>query len=81
MLIAKDFLGGIIRNVHAAGRKLEAAGLNEAAAAVLPIGTADYPTPAARPQFTVLDKSKIKDTFGIHIPHWQDALRRCVARL
>lgn len=60
---------------------LEAAGLTEAAAAVRPIGTADYPTPATRPLFTVLDKSKIKDTFGIHIPHWQDALRRCVARL
>lgn len=60
---------------------LEAAGLHEAAADVTPVHTADYPTAATRPAYAVLDKTKIKDTFGLKIPHWQDGLRRCIARL
>lgn len=39
-----------------------------------PIPTEVYPTPAKRPKFSVLDKSKIKSTFGIKIKNWQDAL-------
>lgn len=38
------------------------------------IATSDYPTPAKRPKYSVLDKSKIKSTFGIEIRPWQDAL-------
>lgn len=41
---------------------------------VNPIPTEDYPTPAKRPKYSVLDKSKIKSTFGITIKNWQDAL-------
>lgn len=41
---------------------------------VNPIPTEAYPTPAKRPKFSVLDKSKIKSTFGIKIKNWQDAL-------
>lgn len=48
------------------------------ASAVTPVMTADYPTQATRPFYAVLDKSKIKATFGIKIPHWYDALRRCL---
>lgn len=60
---------------------LENAGMHEAAAAVVPVLTSDYPTPATRPLYAVLDKSKIKATYGMRIPHWQDALRRCLSRI
>lgn len=45
---------------------------------VSPIHTADYPTPAARPSYSVLDKTKIKSTFGIEIPYWTDSLKNCI---
>lgn len=45
---------------------------------VLPIRSAEYPTPAERPPFSVLDKSKIKSLFGVEIPHWRDGLVRCL---
>jgi dTDP-4-dehydrorhamnose reductase len=41
---------------------------------VTPIETKDYPTPAPRPPFSVLNKAKIKATFGIEIPHWRQRL-------
>ena len=48
---------------------------------VLPLHTADYPTKAKRPHYSVLDKTKIKDTFGIEIPHWEESLIECIAQL
>ena len=45
------------------------------------IHTEEYPTPAARPAYSVLDKTKIKQTYGISIPHWEDSLAECVKRL
>ena len=48
---------------------------------VEPCLTADYPTPAQRPHFSVLDKTKIKSTFHITIPYWEDSLRHCIGRL
>lgn len=45
---------------------------------VRPLHTAEYPTAAARPAYSVLDKTKIKNTLGIDIPHWEDSLRECV---
>lgn len=39
-----------------------------------PIETKDYPTPAKRPHYSILNKTKIKETFGIKIPHWYDSL-------
>ena len=45
------------------------------------IETADYPTPAKRPPFSVLDKSKIKETFNITIPHWKNSLEICLQKL
>lgn len=46
-------------------------------AAVLPILTKDYLLPAPRPAYSVLDKSRIKNQFGVHIDHWRQALVRC----
>ena len=48
---------------------------------VRPLHTADYPTKAARPHYSVLDKTKIKTTFDIEIPHWEESLARCMALL
>lgn len=43
-----------------------------------PIETKDYPTPAQRPPFSLLNKGKIKATFGIEIPYWRDSLKACL---
>lgn len=45
---------------------------------VSPIATEDYPTAATRPSYSILDKSKIKATFGIVIPHWEESLEKCI---
>jgi dTDP-4-dehydrorhamnose reductase len=45
---------------------------------LLPINTSDYVTRAVRPAFSVMDKTKIKSTFGIEIPYWRDSLARCI---
>jgi dTDP-4-dehydrorhamnose reductase len=48
---------------------------------VLPIRTAEYPTKATRPAYSVMDKTKIKTTFGMEIPYWRDSLAVCIERL
>ena len=48
---------------------------------VKPLHTADYPAKAPRPHYSVLDITKIKDTFGIEIPHWEESLKRCINQL
>jgi dTDP-4-dehydrorhamnose reductase len=48
---------------------------------VKPIHTAEYPTPAHRPHFSVLDKTKIKQTYGIEVPYWEESLKECVEQL
>ena len=48
---------------------------------VHPIESSQYPTPAARPPFSVLNKQKIKDVFGIEIPHWRDSLKAVLKEL
>ncbi|WP_299017505.1 dTDP-4-dehydrorhamnose reductase [uncultured Polaribacter sp.] len=48
---------------------------------VKPIETKDYPTPAKRPHFSVLNKSKIKNDFEIEIPYWRDSLQECISKL
>lgn len=45
---------------------------------VNPISTAQYPMAAKRPAYSVLDTTKIKETFGVSIPNWEDSLRRCL---
>lgn len=48
---------------------------------VIPIETKDYPTLATRPHYSVLNKSKIKNNYGLNIPHWKDGLKRCLNAL
>ncbi|MBQ8607521.1 MAG: dTDP-4-dehydrorhamnose reductase [Bacteroidaceae bacterium] len=48
---------------------------------VLPLHTQDYPTAAARPNYSVLDKTKIKETYKLEIPHWEESLRKCMEQL
>lgn len=48
---------------------------------VHPLHTEEYPAPAARPHYSVLDKTKIKQTYGVEIPYWEDSLAACVALL
>ena len=48
---------------------------------VLPIETKDYPTPATRPHFSVLNKARIKEAYGLKIPHWKDSLTKCLAEI
>lgn len=48
---------------------------------VRPIHTEDYPTRAVRPRYSVLDKAKIKQVYGVEVPYWVDSLEECVRRL
>lgn len=48
---------------------------------VYPIETKDYPTPAKRPHYSLLNKTKIKQEFGIEIPHWKTSLKNCLEKL
>lgn len=48
---------------------------------VRPLHTFEYPTPAARPHYSVLDKTKIKAAYGIEIPYWEESLKECIEAL
>lgn len=48
---------------------------------VRPCRTSDYPTKTRRPHYSVLDKTKVKETFGIEIPHWKDSLMFCIRQI
>jgi len=48
---------------------------------VHPVTTAEYPTKAVRPQYSVMDKTKIKETFHLEIPAWEESLKECMIRL
>lgn len=48
---------------------------------VCPIPTEEYPTAASRPFFSVLDKSRIKATYGADVPYWEDSLINCINRI
>lgn len=58
-----------------------AAGLLERAVPVIPIATADYPTPARRPHYSVLDKTSTFAALGAPTPHWRDNLRLMIATI
>lgn len=47
---------------------------------VLPVGSEEYPTKAKRPHYSVLHKGKIKEHWGLDIPHWQDSLEKMLKR-
>ena len=48
---------------------------------VKPLHTEEYPTKAKRPHYSVLDKTKIKETYHIEIPYWMDSLQGCITEL
>lgn len=48
---------------------------------VNPVSSAQYPTPAKRPNYSVLDTSKIQQVFNIEIPFWKDSLEKCIGLL
>ena len=48
---------------------------------IRPCHSDEFPSPVERPHFSVLDKTKIKQTFGIRIPYWTDSLKRCIEEI
>lgn len=58
-----------------------AAGLLPRAPRVLPIGTADYPTPAQRPAYSCLDTSRLRHDFGVGLPAWEQGLAGIIGEL
>ncbi len=48
---------------------------------IQPCHSNEFPSKVVRPSYSVLDKTKIKNTFGIQIPYWTDSLKRCLAEL
>ncbi len=50
-------------------------------AKIIPVDTKEYPTPAARPHYSVLNKSKIKKEFNISIPYWKESLQTCISKI
>ena len=45
---------------------------------IQPCHSEEFPSPVARPSYSVLDKTKIKNTFGVEVPYWTDSLRQCI---
>lgn len=48
---------------------------------IQPCHSNEFPSPVTRPAYSVLDKTKIKETFGIKIPYWEDSLKKCIKGL
>ncbi len=48
---------------------------------IQPCHSNEFPSPVKRPAYSVLDKTKIKETFGISVPYWEDSLKKCMATL
>ncbi len=67
-----DFASAIFR---------ESAAIGGPCARVIPITSEEYPTPARRPLNSRLSNERLLESYGIALPHWQDALKRCMARL
>ena len=55
--------------------------LSDISCTVKPIETKEYPTLATRPHYSLLNKSKIKEHFGLEIPYWKDSLKSCLKTL
>lgn len=60
---------------------LEISQLSKIKVDIYPVLSEQFPTPAKRPAFSVLDKHKIKTTFGLSIPYWKDSLKKCISIL
>lgn len=48
---------------------------------ILPCHSEEFPSPVVRPAYSVLDKTKIKETFNIKIPYWTDSLKKCLSNM
>lgn len=48
---------------------------------IQPCHSNEFPSPVIRPSFSVLDKTKIKETFGIRVPYWTDSLKKCIRNI
>jgi dTDP-4-dehydrorhamnose reductase len=48
---------------------------------IQPCHSNEFPSPVKRPAFSVLDKTKVKETFGISVPYWTDSLKICMNNL
>ena len=48
---------------------------------IIPCHTSEFPTKAARPAYSVLDKTKIKTTFQMDIPHWRESMIYCLKQI
>lgn len=48
---------------------------------VQPCHSVEFPSPVKRPAYSVLDKTKVKDTFGIRIPYWTESLKECIEKM
>jgi len=54
---------------------------NQTTCNIQPCHSNEFPSPVKRPAFSVLDKTKTKDTFGVKVPYWTDSLKTCVKNL
>jgi dTDP-4-dehydrorhamnose reductase len=71
------FSGGGQTTWYAFAKKiLEIKGINHE---IVPVTTAEFPTPAKRPSYSVLSKSKIEKQTGVVVPEWDESLRRCLS--
>ena len=59
----------------------EVKNLSNLSCSILPITTEQYPTPARRPKYSVLDKTKMRQTFGIELKDWKESLKECLAKM
>ena len=48
---------------------------------IQPCHSDEFPSPVKRPAYSVLDKTKVKETFGIAIPYWTESLKKCISNL
>ncbi len=69
---------GVISWYDFANAIIEISGIN---CILEPVETAAYPTPAARPSYSVFNKTKFKERFGITIPYWRNSLKKCIGNL
>jgi dTDP-4-dehydrorhamnose reductase len=46
-----------------------------------PVSTSEFPTVATRPAFSVMDKTKIQETFGIKLKDWKESLNKCIEKI
>ena len=48
---------------------------------IQPCHSDEFPSPVKRPAYSVLDKTKIKEVFGVEVPYWIDSLKKCINNL